>query len=146
MNWFVPIHLLTTYRCLSTDCIKAQEFDHVRAYTLSKEAIIVWTMAQTQKLIGLNLRMKSVSLAAVSTGILDGFSAAFGEKMTKNVTRVGRPGTADEIADLILFLCSDNSRWVKGQDIVIDGGMSALIQLDARTVHEYKGVEQRRLY
>ena len=113
------------------DFIKTHEIDHVRAYNLSKEAVIVWTMAQTQKMIGLNLRMNSVSPAAVSTGILDDFSAAFGDKMSKNVARVGRPGTADEIADLIMFLCTDSSRWLKGQDLVIDGGMSALIQVDA---------------
>ncbi|MDB4223890.1 SDR family oxidoreductase [Granulosicoccus sp.] len=110
--------------------IEAHNVDHIRAYNLSKEAVIVWTMAQTQKMIGLKLRMNSVSPAAVSTGILDDFAAAFGDKMTKNVERVGRPGTAEEIADLILFLCSNQSHWIKGQDLVIDGGMSALGQVD----------------
>ncbi|MFT4727300.1 MAG: NAD(P)-dependent dehydrogenase (short-subunit alcohol dehydrogenase family) [Granulosicoccus sp.] len=47
-----------------------------------------------------------------------------------NVERVGRPGTADEIADLIVFLCSENSRWINGQDLVIDGGMSTMLQVD----------------
>jgi NAD(P)-dependent dehydrogenase (short-subunit alcohol dehydrogenase family) len=110
--------------------IQEHEIDHVRAYNLSKEALIVWSMAQTQKMISVNLRMNTVSPAAVSTGILDDFAAAFGDKMAKNLERVGRPGTVDEIADLILFLCSKNSHWIKGQDIVIDGGMSAMVQTD----------------
>lgn len=112
------------------DFIKEHGIDHIRAYNLSKEAVIVWTMAQTHKMIGLNLRINSVSPAAVSTGILDDFAAAFGDKMAKNVARAGRPGTADEIADLILFLCSEQSHWIKGQDLVIDGGMSAMAQVD----------------
>lgn len=112
------------------DFIKLHEIDHIRAYNLSKEAVIVWTMAQTQKMIGLNLRMNSVSPAAVSTGILNDFAAAFGDKMLRNVERAGRPGTANEIADVILFLCSENSQWIKGQDLVIDGGMSAMSQVD----------------
>lgn len=110
--------------------IRENEIDHIRAYNLSKEAVIVWGMAQTEKLIALDLRMNSVSPAAVSTGILDDFEAAFGERMAKNVARVGRPGHPEEVADLIVFLTSDESRWLKGIDFVIDGGMSALATVD----------------
>ena len=39
------------------------------------------------------------------------------------VKRVGRP---DEIADLALFLASDESSFITGTDIVIDGGYTAL--------------------
>ena len=63
--------------------IGANDIDHVRAYNLSKEAVIVWGIAQTERLIGLDLRMNSVSPAAVSTGILDDFETAFGEKMAR---------------------------------------------------------------
>lgn len=100
----------------------------VRAYNLSKEALIVWSMKQAEKLIALDLRMNTVSPAAVSTGILDDFATAFGDKMVKNVARAGRPGTADEIADVIVFLSSKQSAWLKGVDITIDGGMSAVVQ------------------
>jgi len=110
--------------------IEQQQIDYVRAYNLSKETLIVWSMAQTQKMLDLNLRMNTVSPAAVNTGILDDFAAAFGDKMVKNVKRVGRPGSVDEVADLIVFLCTDRSRWIRGQDIVIDGGMSAMVQTE----------------
>ncbi len=111
--------------------IDSHGINHVRAYNLSKEALIVWSMAQTQKMIEMDLRMNTVSPAAVSTGILDDFALAFGERMAKNVARAGRPGTAEEIADVIVFMCSEQSRWMKGMDITIDGGMSALAQVDA---------------
>ncbi|MCP4319275.1 MAG: SDR family oxidoreductase [Hyphomicrobiales bacterium] len=110
--------------------IKAHEIDYIRAYNLSKEAVIVWGIAQTERLIAMDLRMNSVSPAAVSTAILDDFETAFGEKMAKNVARVGRPGLPEEIADLIVFLVSNEGRWLKGNDFTIDGGMSALAVAD----------------
>lgn len=111
--------------------VTAQGIDPTRAYNLSKEALIVSTMAQTRALQDRGIRINSVSPAAVSTGILDDFATAFGDRMVQNVARVGRPGTAEEIADVIVFLASPASRWINGQDIVVDGGMSAMITQDA---------------
>lgn len=110
--------------------IGEHDVDHIRAYNLSKEAVIAWGVAQTERLIALDLRMNSVSPAAVSTGILDDFETAFGERMARNVARVGRPGLPEEVADLVVFLVSDESRWLKGNDFAIDGGMSALAAAD----------------
>jgi NAD(P)-dependent dehydrogenase (short-subunit alcohol dehydrogenase family) len=38
---------------------------------------------------------------------------------------LGRPGTSEEIAKLILYLASDESAWMTGTVIPIDGGMTA---------------------
>lgn len=111
--------------------LEQHNIDATRAYNLSKEAVIVLTMAGTQDMLARGFRMNSVSPAAVSTGILGDFKAAFGDKVAQNIARVGRPGNADEIADVIVFLASPESGWIKGQDLVIDGGMSALATRDA---------------
>ena len=37
---------------------------------------------------------------------------------------MGRLGTADEIADLVVYLASDESRYMTGQCVAIDGGMT----------------------
>ena len=41
----------------------------------------------------------------------------------KGEIKMGRIGTAEEVADVIVFLLSDRSRYVTGQLIGVDGGM-----------------------
>jgi NAD(P)-dependent dehydrogenase (short-subunit alcohol dehydrogenase family) len=40
-------------------------------------------------------------------------------------TPMGRLGTAEDIANGVLFLASDEASWVTGSELVIDGGMTA---------------------
>ena len=112
------------------DFLSEREIDATRAYNLSKEAVIAMTLARSEELLSRDLRINTVSPAAVSTGILDDFKAAFGEKVARNVARVGRPGRPSEVAEVIAFLASPESHWIKGQDIVVDGGMGALATAD----------------
>lgn len=114
-----------------SDFVRQRNIDPVRAYNLSKEAVIVQTIVATEAMLARGLRMNSVSPAAVSTGILDDFTAAFGDRVARNIARVGRPGQPAEIADVIVFLASPDSGWIKGQDITIDGGMGAMARADA---------------
>lgn len=116
--------------------IKARNINHIRAYNLSKEAVIAFTIAQTEQMIAQGYRMNSVSPAAVSTGILDDFKTAFGEKAAKAIARAGRPGLPEEIADVIVYLAAPQSAWIKGQDIVVDGGMGAMGMTDALGLHD----------
>lgn len=110
--------------------IDTRGIDATRAYNLSKEAVIVLTLSQTEAMIARDLRMNAVSPAAVSTGILDDFVTAFGPRVAQNIARVGRPGLPEEVADVIVFLASPESNWIRGTDIVVDGGMGALAQTD----------------
>lgn len=133
--WRENLHQIKALMALSnsdvTSFIADQQMDATSAYNLSKEAVIVMTMARAKEMTSRGLRMNSVSPAAVSTGILDDFITAFGEKVAKNIARAGRAGLPEEAADAIIFLASPESAWIKGQDIVIDGGMSAMATSDA---------------
>jgi len=111
--------------------INAEGINPVRAYDLSKEAVILWTMAMSEAYLKRGQRINSVSPGAVETAIMKDFETAFGDRMAKNVKRAGRAGTAQEIAHLAAFLLSPDSGWVKGTDISIDGGMSAFAGADA---------------
>ena len=105
-------------------CAK-QDMNATLAYKISKQAMIYWTQKQVSTYIGQH-RFVTVSPAAVSTGILDDFIKAFGPQVAANLARVGRPGTPEEVADVLTFLMSDKATWLNGIDIIIDGGMGAL--------------------
>lgn len=104
--------------------------DDVRAYDLSKEALIVWTIAQTEALAARGLRMNTISPGAVDTSILQDFLNAFGERATKQIARAGRSASATEVAEVVAFLASRESGWIKGTDIVVDGGKGAFATSD----------------
>ncbi|WP_439122321.1 SDR family oxidoreductase [Marivita sp.] len=105
----------------------------VRAYDLSKEAVIVWGMSNIARFRELGLRINAVSPAAVATPILEDFLTAFGDRATKGVDLTGRSGQPDEVAQVIRFLASPNASWVTGCNIECDGGLTAQLEYQALT-------------
>lgn len=112
------------------DFVAANQIDPLRAYCLSKEAVVVWTIRQTERLLAKEMRANCISPSAVDTPILGDFKAALGERAEKSLARVGRAGSAQEIAALIVFLASPESGWVRGQNVTVDGGMTAMALSD----------------
>lgn len=105
-----------------------ERVDPVRSYDLSKEAVIAWTKQTTAELINRNLRMNAVSPAAIETPILADFKRAFGERATRGIAMTRRSGQPDEVADVIAFLASPASGWVRGCNIETDGGLTAMLE------------------
>lgn len=121
-----------------TGFVSDEAIDPVRAYDLSKEAVIVWTRAMTGWLLERGIRMNCVSPAAVETPILGDFVGAFGERATRGIAMTGRSGRPEEVAEVIAFLADPVSEWVRGANIECDGGLSAM--LDAKDLKTGRSV------
>ena len=96
-------------------------------YQYFKEALIVWTYAQSQKwFMEHSVRMNSVAPGPVFTPILGDFVSMLGEeRVQRDAHRMKRPAYADEVASVVSFLCSDESRWISGVNIPVDGGLAS---------------------
>lgn len=105
--------------------------NHVRAYDLSKEAVIVWSISQLEALLPRGIRINTVSPAAVETRLLPEFVTAFQDRGAADmIKRIGRPASPDEVADAVAFLASERASWINGSDLPVDGGTAALVVCD----------------
>jgi len=103
--------------------------DAARAYFLSKEALIVWTMQSRWQWRSRGIRMNAVSPGPVETPIHQDFLQTLGERAEEDMRLMERAGRPSDIVPLVEFLCSDESRWIQGTNIPCDGGMAAHLLL-----------------
>ena len=79
---------------------------------------------------GNGIRCNSVHPAFVDTPILDMMAAAVGrDEVVSKLSRqipLGRIGKPDDVAFAVLYLASDESGFVTGTELVLDGGISAM--------------------
>ena len=99
--------------------------DGGRSYFFSKEALIVWTMKNRWTWRDRGIRMNAVSPGPVDTPILKDFIETLGARAEEDMRVMDRPGHADDIAPVVAFLLSDMSRWMRGTNVHVDGGMSS---------------------
>lgn len=103
------------------------------AYSMSKGAVYAMTLSVAKDYIGDGIRCNCISPARVHTPFVDGFLAKnypgrekeMYEKLSKTQP-IGRMAKPEEIALLILFLCSDEAAFITGCDYPIDGGFIKL--------------------
>jgi NAD(P)-dependent dehydrogenase (short-subunit alcohol dehydrogenase family) len=102
-------------------------FPGILAYCVSKAGLDQLTRCAALELAPQGVRVNAVNPGVVVTnlhrrsGMTEETYAAFLER-AKETHPLGRPGSAEEIAELIYFLCSDRSAWITGETISIDGG------------------------
>ncbi|HIE1786095.1 TPA: coniferyl-alcohol dehydrogenase [Pseudomonas aeruginosa] len=107
---------------------RRQEIDAQRSYFFSKEALLVWTLQNRWTWRERGIRMNAVSPGPVDTPILGDFLRTLGERAEEDMRTIGRPGRAEDIAPVVMFLLDDASRWLWGVNIPADGGMFAHLQ------------------
>jgi NAD(P)-dependent dehydrogenase (short-subunit alcohol dehydrogenase family) len=92
------------------------------AYTASKWGLRGLTRTAAMELVSDNIRVNAVCPGLVVTGLNAGSPHL--EPMIR-MTPMRRAGTPEEIAELVLFLASDASSFITGEDFIIDGGFIA---------------------
>ena len=92
------------------------------AYVASKTGLVGLTRTAAMEFVGWNVRANAICPGTIVTGLNAG--APHLEPMRK-VAPMQRHGTCEEIANLVLFLASDESSYITGVDIPIDGGVVA---------------------
>jgi NAD(P)-dependent dehydrogenase (short-subunit alcohol dehydrogenase family) len=99
-------------------------FETIPAYVASKHGVIGLTETAALEFAKKNIRVNAVCPGAIHTPMLDRFTHGE-EQMMADQDPMGRVGRPEEVADSVLWLCSDKSSYVTGQAIAVDGGWVA---------------------
>jgi NAD(P)-dependent dehydrogenase (short-subunit alcohol dehydrogenase family) len=104
----------------------------VSAYVTSKHAVIGMMRTAALECAPLKIRVNTVNPAPIETRMMrsleDGFAPGQAVQAKQQILAsipMARYGTAEEVADLMLFLASDESRYCTGGVYMVDGGISA---------------------
>ena len=98
-------------------------------YSATKAAVRSFARTWTTDLKARHIRVNAVSPGATDTPGLNDLlaSSAVGQQrmgLISTVTPLGRLGTSDEIAKAVVFLASDDSSYVTGAELYVDGGFA----------------------
>ena len=102
-------------------------------YTMTKGAVFAMTNAIAKDYLSYGIRCNSVSPARVHTTFVDdyleknylGKEKEMFERLSKTQS-IGRMAEPQEVADMVLYLCSDEASFITGTDFPIDGGFIKL--------------------
>src|ERR1700722_7735682 len=103
------------------------------AYSMSKGAVFSMTLSVARDYLKQNIRCNCISPARVHTPFVDGYlrenypgrEAEMFKKLSE-AQPIGRMAQPREVADLALFLCSEESAFITGTDYPLDGGFLRL--------------------
>ena len=98
-------------------------------YPVSKAAIVQLTRNMAMDLAADNIRVNSVSPGWTWSKVmveLTGGDRAKTDRVAAPFHLLGRAGDPEEVANVVLFLCSDDASFVTGADYAVDGGYSAM--------------------
>jgi meso-butanediol dehydrogenase/(S,S)-butanediol dehydrogenase/diacetyl reductase len=108
------------------------------AYSASKAALINFTQTAACDLGGYNIRVNAVCPGLIETGmtqpIFDYARKSGKEKKLGSRCELRRYGRPEEVANVILFLASDEASFVTGQALAVDGGNTASLNLPGMKV------------
>jgi NAD(P)-dependent dehydrogenase (short-subunit alcohol dehydrogenase family) len=102
-------------------------FPGIGIYVASKHAVIGLTKTAALEFSAKGIRINAVNPAVIDTEMVD--RLADGMNMKKNDLTtfhpIGRIGRVEEVAEAVLWLCSDRASFVTGHSLIVDGGFTA---------------------
>jgi NAD(P)-dependent dehydrogenase (short-subunit alcohol dehydrogenase family) len=101
-------------------------FEADTVYGATKAAIRSFARSWTADLKARNIRVNVLSPGPVQTPGFDVFANDDVRAYMKSLVPLGRLGSSDEIAKAALFLASDDSSFVAGVELFVDGGSAAI--------------------
>ena len=96
------------------------------SYTASKFAVRGMTKVAAKELAPFGVRVNSVHPGLIDTAMLRQITDVVNDDARlKSGVPMGEFATADDVANMVLFLASDESSYCTGAEFVVDGGMTA---------------------
>jgi 3-oxoacyl-[acyl-carrier protein] reductase len=92
-------------------------------YASSKGGVISFTRSLAREIARFNVCVNAVSPGLIETEMMDELTEKTKEELLSGVP-IGRLGTPEEVAGVVLFLASDRSDYITGQIISVDGGLT----------------------
>ena len=94
-------------------------------YSAAKAGVVALTASAALE-YGPAIRVNAVSPGHVRSALTAPMEEMFPEQVAQTLERtpVGRLGAPEDIADVVVFLCSDQARFITGQNLVVDGGLT----------------------
>lgn len=105
-----------------------KSFEGLSAYGSSKGAINSLVISSAVELAKINVRVNSIVPGHIETKMTEQLAELQSEEYKKELIASYPLGTGEplDVANLTVFLLSDSSKWITGQNIVIDGGRTLL--------------------
>ncbi|MCP4107425.1 MAG: SDR family oxidoreductase [Desulfobacteraceae bacterium] len=97
-------------------------------YTSTKGAINSMVKSMALELSKTGIRANSVLPAHIKTEMADLYDEVYSKEYKQELETMYPlgPGEPEDVANLVIFLLSDASRWITGQNIIIDGGRTLI--------------------
>lgn len=93
------------------------------SYNAAKAGVFGLTKSAALEFAQQGIRINAVSPGLIDTEILDNVSEEVLQQMIDTIP-LKRAGTAEEIANAVVWLCSDGASYIMGQNLIIDGGFT----------------------
>ena len=101
-------------------------FPGFSVYAASKATLLAFARGWLNELKGRNIRVNVLVPGQVATPILEQVLTKESKEMFESLIPRGKMGRPEEIATVALFLASDDSSYVNGAEVFVDGGATAI--------------------